>query len=160
MEVKSSKLSGETQSRIREEMARYPSGEAALLPALYIVQDELGYVPEDTFDVIAGILEIPVSKVAGVATFYTMFNTKPVGTYLLQICTSISCYLNGSDELFGHISKKLGINAGETTPDGRFTLMKVECLASCGTAPMLQINDDYHENMTIEKVDELLDRLP
>ena len=124
------------------------------------MQDEHGYVPPESYDQIAEILQIPVSKVSGVATFYTMFNTKPVGKYLLQLCTSISCYLNGSDELLEHLKQKLNIDVGETTPDGKFTLMKVECLASCGTAPVIQVNDDYHENMTIEKTDKLLDQLP
>ncbi|OGL45938.1 MAG: hypothetical protein A2161_11480 [Candidatus Schekmanbacteria bacterium RBG_13_48_7] len=159
MEVTKQVLSESIKEKIKAEVSKYPSGEAALLPALYIVQDDLGYISPESVDGISELLKIPSSKITGVSTFYSMFNNKPVGKYLLQLCTSISCYLAGSDELFEYISKKLKINAGETTPDGKFTLMKVECLASCGTAPVLQINNDYHENMTIEKVDELLKKL-
>ena len=107
----------------------------------------------------ATLLDLPPAKVLHVATFYTMFNKRPVGKYHIQVCTTLSCMLRGSDDLVDHLKKKLGIEVGETTPDGKFSLVRVECLGSCGTAPMFQLNDDYHEDLTIEQVDQILDGL-
>lgn len=108
---------------------------------------------------IASLLNLPESHVIGVATFYTMFNKKPVGKYHLQVCTNVSCGLLGAEKISEYICKKLGVEMGGTTPDKKFTVSEVECLGSCGTAPMMQINDDYHENLTSEKIDKILQDL-
>jgi NADH-quinone oxidoreductase subunit E len=141
-------------------LSRYPDKEAAILPALYLAQREFGYLSDDAIVVVADLLGFTPARIEGVATFYTMYNRKPVGKYHLQICRNLSCSLLGAEHLIEHVSKKLGIRPGKTTPDGKFTLSEVECLGSCGTAPVLQLNDDYHEDLTEEKIDALLDRLP
>jgi NADH-quinone oxidoreductase E subunit len=141
-------------------LARYPDKEAAILPALHLAQREFGYVSDEAVVYVANLLGFTPARIEGVATFYTMYNRKPVGKYHLQICRNLSCSLLGAEHLIEHVSKKLGIRPGETTPDGKFTLSKVECLGSCGTAPVLQLNDDYHEDLTEEKIDALLDDLP
>ncbi|MBI5575888.1 MAG: NADH-quinone oxidoreductase subunit NuoE [Deltaproteobacteria bacterium] len=141
-------------------LARYPDKEAAILPTLHIAQREFGHVSDEAVVYVAGLLGFTPARIEGVATFYTMYNRKPVGKYHVQICRNISCSLLGAEHLIGHLSKKLGVKPGETTPDGKFTLSTAECLGSCGTAPVMQVNDDYHENLTEEKIDALLDRLP
>jgi NADH-quinone oxidoreductase subunit E len=151
-----------TESALKEFEAirsRFPEREAAILPALHLAQREFGYVSDESIVYLAGLLGFSPARIEGVATFYTMYNRRPVGRYHLQICRNISCSLLGAEGLIEHVSKKLGIKPGETTPDGRFTLTAVECLGSCGTAPVMQVNDDYHENLTEEKIDALLDRL-
>ena len=142
--------------KVKEE---YPDSRSASIPALHLAQKEFGYISEEVCLLLAEYLDISPGEVLNVASFYTMFNKKPVGKYLIQVCSTISCALNGSQEIVEHIKKRLDIDVGETTRDGKFTLVKVECLGSCGTAPVIQINDDYHENLTIEKVDEILDKL-
>ncbi|HSL91207.1 MAG TPA: NADH-quinone oxidoreductase subunit NuoE [Candidatus Limnocylindrales bacterium] len=152
-----------TDTALRELEAirsRYPDREAAILPALHLAQREFGYLSDDAIVYVATLLEFTPARIEGVATFYTMYNRKPVGKYHLQICRNISCSLLGAEHLIEHVSLKLGIHPGETTPDGKFTLSTVECLGSCGTAPVMQVNDDYHESLTEEKIDALLDRLP
>ena len=136
--------------------ARYPDKEAAILPSLYIAQREFGYVSDEAIVYVADLLGFTPARIEGVATFYTMYNRKQVGKYHVQICRNISCSLLGAEHLIAHVSKKLGIKPGETTPDGKFTLSTAECLGSCGTAPVMQINDDYHENLTEEKIDAIL----
>lgn len=133
--------------------------QSALVSTLHIAQEEFGHVSPEAIEYVAGLVEVSPARVEGAVTFYTMFNTESVGKYILQVCSTLSCALMGSENLFDHISKKLGIGKGETTEDGKFTLVKVECLGSCGTAPVVQINEDYHENLTPGKVDELLDGL-
>ena len=142
--------------KVKEE---YPDSRSASIPALHLAQKEFGYISEEVCLLLAEYLDISPGEVLNVASFYTMFNKKPVGKYLIQVCSTISCALNGSQEILEHIKKRLDIDVGETTRDGKFTLVKVECLGSCGTAPVIQINDDYHENLTIEKVDGILDKL-
>ena len=141
-------------------LSRCPDKEAAILPALYLAQREFGYLSDEAIVVVADLLGFTPARIEGVATFYTMYNRKPVGKYHVQICRNLSCSLLGAEHLIEHVSKKLGIRPGKTTPDGKFTLSEVECLGSCGTAPVLQLNDDYHEDLTEEKIDALLDRLP
>ena len=138
---------------------RYPEKKAATLPALYFAQKKFGYISEDAVRVVADALEVPVAHVLGVATFYTMYNNEPVGRYHIQVCTNTSCALMGSREIFQHLRQKLGIEAGETTEDDLFTLQEVECLGSCGTAPTIQVNEQYFESMSVEKVDELIESL-
>ena len=141
-------------------LTRYPDKEAVILPALHLAQKEQGYVSDDAIVHIAELLGTSAARIEGVATFYTMYNRKPVGKYHVQICRNISCSLLGAEHLIEHVSKKLGVKPGETTPDGKFTLTKVECLGSCGTAPVMQVNDDYHENLTEAKIDAILGQLP
>ena len=141
-------------------LSRYPDKDAVILPALHLAQKEQGYVSDGAIVHIAELLGTSPARIEGVATFYTMYNRKPVGKYHVQICRNISCSLLGAEHLIGHVSKKLGVKPGETTPDGKFTLTKVECLGSCGTAPVMQVNDEYHENLTVESIDRILDELP
>jgi NADH-quinone oxidoreductase E subunit len=144
--------------KIRDE---YPDPQSALLPALALAQrDYGGWLPEAAFDEVAVVLDLPATKVASVASFYTMFNRQPVGRHLIQVCTNIACSLLGAEHLVEHISRKLGIAVGETTADGKFTLLEVECLGSCGTAPMMQVDDQYYENLTEAKIDQILADLP
>lgn len=150
-------LSDETLKKIDTAIARYPVKQSALLPALWLAQKEQGFVSLEAQTQIAEKLGVSAAFVAGVVTFYTMYHTEPVGRHVIDVCTTVSCWLRGSDGLVGHLESKLGIRVGETTPDKRFTLRSVECLGSCGTAPMCQINDDYHEDLTFEKIDRILD---
>ena len=135
---------------------RYATKQAALLPALYLAQREFGFVSVEAMEYVAGILGVSPTRVYEVATFYTMYNKQPVGKYFIQVCTNICCALRGGMDLFAYLSKKLGIAEGQTTKDGLFTLVKVECLGACGNAPMMQVNDDYYEDLTPAKVDEIL----
>lgn len=129
------------------------------MPALYIAQEEEGWVSREAMSEIARILGIPPTQVYESATFYTMYNKKPVGKYHLQVCTNLSCSLVGAEHIVEYLSRKLNIGVGQTSSDNRFTLTTVECLGSCGTAPMLQLNDEYHENLTEDKIDKILDGL-
>jgi NADH-quinone oxidoreductase subunit E len=152
-------LSDATRKRIADLTAKYPQPRSALIPALQLAQVEAGYLSEDLVSEIAGMFKLTPGEVFEVASFYSMLFKKPVGKYVIQVCTNISCLLRKSDQIMEHLQKRLGIRPGETTPDRRFTLLEVECLASCGTAPAAQINDGYHENLTIEKLDQILDDL-
>ena len=140
--------------KIREE---YPDPQSGLLPALYLAQEDYGgWLPEEAFDEVAATMGLSPTLVASVTSFYTMFNRKPVGRHLIQVCTNISCSLLGADHLVEYIAGKLGIEPGETTEDGTFTLLEVECLGSCGTAPMMQVDDQYYENLSKERIDQIL----
>lgn len=140
-------------------LAKYPTRRAAILPVLWVAQREHGWLSTDVQAAVAVRLDLPLSWVSGVATFYTMYYKKPVGRWHLQVCTNVSCMLRGSDEIVRCLEERLGIHLGETTADGRFTLDEVECLASCGTAPMLQANDLYFENLDRAATLALVDRL-
>ena len=139
--------------------ASYPTKQAALLPALHLVQRKYAWVSPESQAFVAKILGITPAHVQGAVSFYTLFRTRPMGRHHIQVCRTLSCALRGSEEILEHLQRRLGIGEGEVTPDGRFSLVAVECLGSCGTAPMFQVNDDYHENLTIEKVDEILERM-
>lgn len=140
-------------------LTRYPDREAVILPALHLVQQQYGDVTSEAIEYVAGLLGVSAARIEGVATFYTMYNRKPVGKYHVQICRNIACSLLGAEHLIDHVSQKLGVKPGQTTPDGRITLAKVECLGACGTAPVMMINDDYYENLTAAKIDSILDGL-
>lgn len=144
------------RQEIDDILSRYPVKRSALIPLLYLAQREQGYVTEPSMKEIAALLGLTPSQVYETATFYTMLNLKKVGTYHIQVCKSLMCALVGSDTVIRWIKTKLGIAPGETTSDGMFTLSAVECLAACGTGPMMQINDDYYERLTEEKVDRIL----
>ena len=152
-------FSPEVEAEIDRHIAKYPVQRSAILPIMFIVQRERGYLDAAGIAYIARRLDLTITDVWEVATFYTMINLKPVGKYHIQVCRTLSCQLLGAEKIVEHISKRLGIKPGETTPDGRFTLSWVECLGSCGTAPAMQIGFDYYENLTPEKVDEILDSL-
>ncbi len=153
-------LGPEFEAKVDAMAARYPEPKAALLPVLWLVQRTKGWVDLDAEAWVASRLGVSAAHVHGVVSFYSMFKRRPMGRYHIQVCTTLSCMLRGSDDIVAHLERKLGIKPGQTTADGRFSLVKVECLGSCGTAPMLQLNDDYHENLTIESLDRLLDGLP
>jgi NADH-quinone oxidoreductase subunit E len=153
-------LSESTRQKIEKLISKYPVRRSALIPSLHAVQAETGYLTKESAAEIAGIFHLSPNEVWEVASFYTMFYKKPVGKYVLQVCTNISCMLCDSTEILQHLQKRLGIRTGETTPDKKFTLLEVECLASCGTSPVVQINDDYYESLTTEKLDQILDGLP
>ena len=138
---------------------KYPTKKALTLPALWLAQEQFGWLSEDTMKYISEIIEVPYNHVYSVASFYTMYNKKPVGKFHIQICTNISCQLLGSENLVEFACTSLGIKKGETTNDNKFIISEVECLGSCGTAPVIQINNDYYENMSVEKFDNLLNNL-
>lgn len=143
-------------------IARYPEGrkKSALLPVLHLAQAEFGgWLSADTMDYVAGLLELTPVEVYEVATFYTMFNLKPVGKCVLEVCRTGPCWLRGSEDIVAYIHDKLGISDGETSADGMFTLKTVECLASCGTAPVMQVGDEYIENLSVDNMDEVLNKL-
>lgn len=152
-------LSPEADAKIEAILARYPTRLAALIPVLWVVQRELGHLTPETLELVAERLDIPAAKVIATATFYTMFHKKPVGRYHVQVCKNISCYLRGSDEVTTCVERKLGVRPGETTADGLFTLEEVECLAACGRAPVVQVNEDYYEWQTAEQIEALLEQL-
>jgi NADH-quinone oxidoreductase E subunit len=150
-------LSEESKAEIRRIRDEYPDPQSALLPALRLAQrDYGGWLPEAAFDDVAAVMDLPATQVAAVASFYTMFNKKPVGRHLIQVCTNISCSLLGAEHLTEYIGRYLGIGVGETTSDDQFTLLEVECLGSCGTAPMMQVDDQYYENLTEDQIDRIL----
>lgn len=156
------KFSDTALAKANQIIARYPQGKqkSAMLPLLHLAQSEFdGWLSNEVMDFVASLMSVKPIEVYEVATFYSMYNTKPVGKCLLEVCQTSSCWLRGSNEIVDHIKKKLNIEVGETTADGMFTLKTVECLGSCGTAPMLQCGSDFHENLTIEKVDELIEKL-
>lgn len=140
-------------------VGRYPKKEAAMLPVLYLAQKEFGYLSPEAIEYVAAIMGVPVARVYGVVTFYTMLNMKPIGRHHIQVCRTLPCALAGAERISAAIRDKLRIGVGETTADGKFTLSEVECLASCGTGPMMQVNDDYYENLNEQRVGEILDKL-
>jgi NADH-quinone oxidoreductase E subunit len=154
-------LTEESKVRIREIREEFPDPQSALLPALYIAQADFGgWLPEEALVQVAAVMGLPVSFVAAVASFYTMLHGQPVGRHVIQVCTNISCSLLGAERLVEHLSTRLGIRPGETTADGKFTLLEVECLGSCGTAPMMQVDDGYYEDLTEAKIDQVLAAYP
>jgi len=149
-------LSEKAKTQIDELKGKYPDPKSALLPALEIVQREHGWLSEEAMREVGEAMNLPPTEVASVASFYTMLYTQPVGEHVIQVCTNISCSLLGAEHIVDYLSRKLGIEVGQTTPDGKFTLVTVECLGSCGTAPMMQVDEAYHENLTEEKIDRIL----
>lgn len=160
-------FSESARKEIEEIRSRYPNSLAALLPVLHLAQREFEWLSDEALELVGTTLDVPPVKVRQVATFYTMYNLKPVGRFHVQVCTNVACYLCGGPEILEHLERKLGIKAGETTKDELFTLTEVECLAACGTAPAIQIDDTkdpewpirYREGLTREKVDALLDEM-
>ena len=157
------RFSPEVEAEIESHLAKYPPERkrSAILPLMFIVQRERGgYLDPPGVSYLADRLGVRITDIWEVATFYSMINTEPIGRHHIQICKTLSCKIMGEPKITEHVCSKLGIKPGETTPDGRFSVSLVECLGSCGTAPMFQIGFDYYENLTTEKVDEILDKLP
>ncbi|MCD6249031.1 MAG: NAD(P)H-dependent oxidoreductase subunit E [candidate division Zixibacteria bacterium] len=152
-------LTPESVTRIKDAAALYPQAKSAILPAITIAYRQVGHLNPDLYGEIAGILDIPAVEVAEAASFYTMFPKEPVGKYLIQVCHNISCALLGAEGLLSYLQDKLDIEVGETTSDNLFTLVRVECLGSCATAPMMQINHDYYENLSRAEVDRIIEKL-
>lgn len=151
-------LSTKAIEQINHWLEKYPSDRkrAALIPALTIVQEEHGYLKQQSMDALADYLEIPKIAVYEVASFYSMFRLNPAGKHVVSLCTNVSCMLAGSDQLKSWFKTELGISPGETSSDGLFSLKEVECLAACGGAPMLEVNKQYHENLNVEKLAHLI----
>lgn len=158
--VEPASFSNEIEAEIDRHLAKYPVMRSAILPLMFIVQRERGYLDAAGVLYLANRLGLRVTDIWEVATFYSMIHTEPVGKYHIQICKTLSCKIMGEPQITEHVCKKLGIKPGETTADGKFTVSLVECLGSCGTAPMFQVGFDYHENLTKEKVDQILNELP
>ena len=143
--------------RVEKIFSQYPDKKSATLPLLHLAQSQHGYISNSVINTIADLVDCHPAIVMDCVSFYTMLYTKPQGRHIIQVCQTLSCSLNGADSLVDHVSEKYEIEPGETTADGRFTLMKVECLGSCGTAPVVQINKEYHEELSSQKFDKLLE---
>lgn len=152
-------FNSEELKTVEKHISKYPTKMSAIMPVLWMVQEKEGWISTDNMKYVGQLLELPYEHVLGVATFYTMYFKKPVGKFHLQICTNVSCMLCGGTDLFKYVSDKLGIKNKEVTSDGIFSIEEVECLGSCGTAPMLQVNNkEYYENLTLPQVDELISK--
>jgi NADH-quinone oxidoreductase subunit E len=147
------------ESEIKKILARYPDKDAALLPVLWLCQERWGWISPGIMRAIGDRLELSPAYIEGVVSFYTMYHRQPPGRFLLQVCTTLSCQLCGTSGLVDHLRKKLDIDFGETSSDGAFTLIDVQCLGACGEAPVIQINDDYYSDLTVDQLDGILDTL-
>lgn len=153
------KFTEDNLKRVEESISKYPHKRAAIMPVLYIAQEQNGFISGEVMLEVAKILEITPEDVLGVVTFYTMYHQHPVGKYHIQVCTNISCMLKGGYEIYRRVKDKLGIDNMQVTPDSLFSLEEVECMGSCGTAPMLAVNEDYYENLTNESTDQIIESL-
>jgi NADH-quinone oxidoreductase subunit E len=152
-------LTPEREKKLEEILARYPTKHAACIPVLHLCQEQHGWISEEVTLWVAERLGLSSAHVLGVSTFYSIFNNEPVGEHQIWVCHTLACALRGGEEIVKHCEKRLGIRCGETTADGKITLKTAECLASCGSGPVMQVDREYHENLTIERVDAILDRL-
>jgi NADH-quinone oxidoreductase subunit E len=141
---------------IEQIKVKYPEEKAAVMPVLWMAQKKWGWLSKEVMQYVADLLHLPYSNVYGVATFYTMYFKKPMGKYHIQVCTNVSCMLREGEMIFEHVAEKLGIGHNERTADGLFSLEEVECMGACGGAPMIAVNEDYFENVTIPQVDEII----
>ena len=153
------KFTEENLDRIKQEFKKYPVKKSVVMKALYIGQEQNGYISNEVIKEVANLLEMPPEEVLGVVTFYTMYHQKPMGKYHIQVCTNVSCMLRGGYEIWDNVKDKLGIENMTVTDDSKFSLEEVECMGSCGTAPMIAVNEDYYENLSKEKVEEILESL-
>lgn len=149
-------FSENSKKELAEIAEKLPEKHSLLIPALHLAQKDFGYISPEAMECVANALELNAAEVKSVATFYTMFRKEPVGKYHIQVCQNLTCSMMGAESLISHLEKKLGIGCGETSEDKMFTLSRVECLGSCGTAPVMQVNDDYYESLTPRKIDEIL----
>lgn len=145
--------------KIEKLKKQYPEQQSALMGVLWMAQHKFGWISKDVMTYIAGLLELPVSHVEGVATFYTMYHKKPMGRHHIQVCTNVSCMLRGGEDIYRHVANKLALKHNEATADGRYSLEEVECMGACGGAPMVAINEDFYENIDINKLDEIIQTL-
>ena len=152
-------FSAETESQFKHLVSIYPRKRSALIPMLLLAQKEQGYVSQQAMEYIASILELSATDVESTLTFYTLLRRKPAGKYHLLICTNLSCMLRGSDDIEACVKRKLGVELGQVTPDGLFSAIEFECLGSCTTAPVIQVNGEFHENLDVPKVEVLIDEL-
>ncbi|QQS37397.1 MAG: NADH-quinone oxidoreductase subunit NuoE [Ignavibacteriales bacterium] len=151
------KFTEENIQKINSVLVKYPTKKAAVMPVLYIAQEQNGWISLEVMKEVASILEITEEEVLGVVTFYTMYHQKPMGKYHIQVCTNVSCMLRGAYPIYDKVREKFGINNGDVTADQKFSLEEVECMGSCGTAPMIAVNEDFYENLTLEKAEEILE---
>ena len=152
-------LNEENKNELEELRKHYPTAQALLLPVLWMIQEQEGYISEESMKYVGMLLNIPYGHILGVVTFYAMLQKKGASKHHIEVCTNISCMLSGSGKILEHIEKRLGIKVGEVLKDKKWLLSEAECLGSCGTAPMLAIGNEYYENLTLEKVDKLIDSL-
>jgi NADH-quinone oxidoreductase subunit E len=152
-------FSPDTEARFQHLAAIYPNKRSALIPMLLLAQQEHGYVKAEDVDYIGGVLGLSASDVESTLSFYTLLRRRPAGRYHIMICTNLSCMLRGSDDIEACVQRKLGVRLGEVTPDGMFSAIEFECLGSCTTAPVIQVNSEFHENLDVEKVEALIDQL-
>lgn len=153
------KFTEENLKRIEDVRKKYPTALAAVMPVVYIAQEQNGYITNEAMEEIANVLGIDKVNVLSVVTFYTMYHTKPMGKYHIQVCTNVSCMLRGAYEIWDDVKAKLGIDHMQVSPDGKYSLEEVECMGACGYAPMIAVNEDYFENLSKEKVFEIIDSL-
>ena len=153
------KFTEENLKRIEETRKKYPTSLAAVMPVLYIAQEQNGYISNDVMEEVADILNIDKVNVLSVVTFYTMYHTKPMGKYHIQVCTNVSCMLRGGYEIWDQVKAKLGLDNMQVSEDSKFSIEEVECMGACGYAPMIAVNEDYYENLTKDKVEEILNSL-
>lgn len=153
------KFTEENLERVEKARKKYPTAKAAIMDTIYIAQEQNGYVSQEVMQEIANVLGVDTVDVFGVVTFYTMYFQKPMGKYHLMVCTNVSCMLRGAYDIYDSLKEKYGIDNMERTDDGKFSIEEAECLGACGYAPMMCINEDFHENLTKEKVFEILDSL-
>lgn len=151
------KFTEENIQKINSVLVKYPTKKAAVMPVLYIAQEQNGWISLEVMKEVASVLEITEEEVLGVVTFYTMYHQKPMGKYHIQVCTNVSCMLRGAYPIYDKVREKFGINNGGVTSDQKFSLEEVECMGSCGTAPMIAVNEDFYENLTLEKAEEILE---
>ena len=149
----------EVKKRFEHLLTLYPTKEAVLLPTLHLVQETWGWISPEAVLYVGGLLDLSPATVFGVVSFYDMYNQKPVGKYQLRVCTNLSCMVTNAYDIYEHLCDRLQVSPHETTKDGLYTVVEVECLGSCGTAPVVQVNNDYHENMSVERMDALLEKL-
>ncbi len=152
-------FSKETEDKFKHLVSIYPKKRSALIPMLLLAQQEQGYITNEAIDYIANYLDLNPSEVDSILSFYTLLRRTPVGKYHIMICTNLSCLLQGSDEIQACVKRKLGLDHGQVTPDGLFSAIEFECLASCTTAPVMQINGEFYENLDVKKTEEILDEL-
>jgi NADH-quinone oxidoreductase E subunit len=152
-------LSETNLNKVEELRKRYPTSQALVLPVLWMVQEQEGFISENSMKYVATLLNVPFSHILGVVTFYTMLHDKQVGKHHIEVCTNVSCMLRGSSKILEHLEHRLNIKVGEVSPDKRWSLEEVECMGACGNAPMVAIGEEFYENLSLEKIDKLIDSL-
>ena len=145
--------------KLEELRKRYPTSQSLVLPVLWMVQEQEGYISEESMKYVATLLSVPFSHILGVVTFYTMLHDKQVGKHHIEVCTNVSCMLRGSEKILEHLERRLNIKAGEVSPDKKYSIEEVECMGACGNAPMVAVGEEFYENLTLEKLDKLIDSL-